>query len=121
MSTMASQLMSPRMHGVRVPVGVGVGVLVGVAVGVLVAVAVAVGVAVGNAISVSRVARLLVSVGSTVTATFWSTVTTLVMVTPLGVPAWACTVSVNVAVVPDARVAPKGRKHSTRPTWPTDG
>src|SRR5215218_818284 len=44
MSTMPSQLISPRMHAVPV----GVGVLVGVAVGVLVAVAVAVGVGVGT-------------------------------------------------------------------------
>src|SRR4051794_6236341 len=34
MSTMPSQLMSPRMHGVAVGVGVGVGVAVGVGVGV---------------------------------------------------------------------------------------
>jgi hypothetical protein len=117
MSTMPSQLMSPRMHGV----GVGVGVTVEVATVVAVAVAVAVGVAVGKAISVSTVARLLVSIGSPL-AILCATFTTFVVVRPLGVPACACTVRVKVVVAPDARgPGGLGRTHSTRPTFPTAG
>src|SRR5215216_4035842 len=75
----------------------------------------------GSWISVVRMARLLVSIGS-IFAVFWSTVTTLLVVVPLGVPTSACTVSVNVAVAPDARgPAALGRTQSTRPTPPTGG
>src|SRR5690349_9916099 len=62
MSTIPSQLMSPRMHGVVVGVGVTVGVLVGVGVGVLVLAGVVVIVEVGVGVGVLPTNRCAVAV-----------------------------------------------------------